>query len=72
MNSLTQEYKQWSLRDFEIGKALGEGKFGRVYLAREKQSGFIVALKVLYKKELAVHGVERQLRREVEIQGNLR
>ncbi|KAJ8660091.1 hypothetical protein O0I10_004320 [Lichtheimia ornata] len=69
---LTQECKQWSLRDFEIGKALGEGKFGRVYLAREKQSGFIVALKVLYKKELATHGVERQLRREVEIQGNLR
>lgn len=72
MDSLTQECKQWSLRDFEIGKALGEGKFGRVYLAREKQSGFIVALKVLYKKELATHGVERQLRREVEIQGNLR
>ncbi|KAI9313296.1 kinase-like domain-containing protein [Dichotomocladium elegans] len=68
----TQEYKQWSLKDFEIGKALGEGKFGRVYLAREKASGFVVALKVLYKKELAKHGVERQLRREVEIQGNLR
>lgn len=27
--------RQWSLQDFEIGKPLGKGKFGRVYLARE-------------------------------------
>lgn len=32
--------------DFEIGKPLGKGKFGNVYLAREKDSRFIVALKV--------------------------
>ncbi|KAI9277004.1 kinase-like domain-containing protein [Phascolomyces articulosus] len=69
---LSQERKQWSLCDFEIGRALGKGNFGQVYLAREKQSGFVVALKVLYKAELAKSKVERQLRREVEIQGNLR
>lgn len=57
---------------FEIGKPLGKGKFGRVYLARERQRGFVCALKVLYKEEL-VHGrVEKQLRREIEIQSNLR
>ncbi|KAG2223896.1 hypothetical protein INT45_009348 [Circinella minor] len=71
-NRLSQERKQWSLSDFEIGRALGKGNFGQVYLAREKQSGFVVALKVLYKKALADSKVERQLRREVEIQGNLR
>lgn len=27
--------REWSLQDFEIGKPLGKGKFGRVYLARE-------------------------------------
>ncbi len=27
--------RQWSLQDFEIGKPLGKGKFGRVYLTRE-------------------------------------
>lgn len=27
--------REWSLKDFEIGKPLGKGKFGRVYLARE-------------------------------------
>jgi hypothetical protein len=65
-------HKAWSLDDFEIGKALGKGKFGHVYLAREKKSGYIIALKVLYKTELAQSNIERQLRREVEIQGNLR
>ncbi|KAI8145046.1 kinase-like protein [Fennellomyces sp. T-0311] len=68
----SQEQKQWSLDDFEIGRALGKGNFGQVFLAREKQSGFVVALKVLYKEALAKSRVERQLRREVEIQGNLR
>lgn len=27
--------RNWSIADFEIGKPLGKGKFGRVYLARE-------------------------------------
>ena len=41
--------KEWTIEDFEIGKQLGRGKFGHVYLAREKKSKFIVALKILYK-----------------------
>lgn len=36
----------WSLEDFEIGRRLGQGKFGRVYLAREKTSGYVAAIKV--------------------------
>eukprot|EP00958_Prasinococcus_capsulatus_P025101 scaffold4116_cov338-Prasinococcus_capsulatus_cf.AAC.6 len=39
----------WKLSDFDIGKPLGRGKFGNVYLAREKESKFVVALKVLFK-----------------------
>jgi len=39
--------KQWTLEDFDIGKPLGKGKFGNVYLAREKKSKYIVALKVI-------------------------
>lgn len=38
--------RRWSLDDFDIGRPLGKGKFGNVYLARERQSKFIVALKV--------------------------
>lgn len=64
--------KRWTIDDFEIGKALGKGKFGHVYLAREKLSGFIVALKVIYKAELENFKAEKQLRREIEIQSHLR
>jgi serine/threonine protein kinase len=51
---------------------MGRGKFGHVYLAREKKSKFIVALKVLYKKQLVKYKREHQLRREIEIQSHLR
>jgi len=64
--------RQWTLQDFEIGKPLGQGKFGNVYLAREKNHKFIVALKVLFKKQLVDNRVEHQLRREIEIQTRLR
>ncbi|XP_035204994.1 aurora kinase B-like, partial [Stegodyphus dumicola] len=37
--------KEFTIDDFDIGRPLGRGKFGRVYLAREKNSQFIVALK---------------------------
>ncbi|XP_048879116.1 aurora kinase A [Brienomyrus brachyistius] len=64
--------KRWSLDNFDIGRPLGKGKFGNVYLARERQSMFILALKVLFKQQLEKAGVEHQLRREVEIQAHLR
>jgi aurora kinase, other len=64
--------RSWKLSDFEIGKPLGRGKFGCVYLAREKKSKYVVALKVLFKNQLNTAGVEHQLRREVEIQSHLR
>lgn len=64
--------KEWSLKNFDIGKPLGRGKFGSVYLARERESKFIVALKVLFKSQLVKSNVEHQLRREIEIQSHLR
>ncbi|KOS17172.1 Serine/threonine-protein kinase ark1 [Escovopsis weberi] len=64
--------KQFHLGMFEIGRPLGKGKFGRVYLARERTSGFICALKALHKDELRDGNVEKQVRREIEIQINLR
>lgn len=38
--------RQWVLDDFEIGRPLGKGKFGNVYLAREKKTHTVLALKV--------------------------
>lgn len=64
-------HTEWTIDDFEIGKPLGRGKFGHVYLAREKKSKFIVALKILYKSQLIKSNVQTQLRREIEIQSHL-
>ncbi|KAI9070751.1 hypothetical protein K1719_047283 [Acacia pycnantha] len=63
--------KQWSLRDFEIGKPLGKGKFGRVYVAREVKSKYIVALKVIFKEQIEKYRILHQLKREMEIQTSL-
>lgn len=63
---------KWSLDDFELAKRLGRGKFGRVFLAREKNTGFIVALKTLSKRELVKGRIERQTLREIEIQSHLK
>ena len=63
--------RQFHLGQFEIGKPLGKGKFGRVYLAKDRSSGFVCALKVLHKSELQQGRVEKQVRREIEIQSNL-
>lgn len=37
--------KTFAIDDFEIGKKLGRGRFGNVYVAREKRHGYICALK---------------------------
>jgi aurora kinase len=67
-----QAPREFHLGMFEIGRPLGKGKFGRVYLAKERKNGFVCALKVLHKNELQKNKVEKQLRREIEIQSNLR
>jgi len=64
--------KQWAMKDFEIGRTLGRGRFATVYLAREKKSGTIVVLKVIYKSVLKELRAERALRSEIEIQAHLR
>lgn len=64
--------KRFHLGMFEIGKPLGKGKFGRVYLAKERSTGFVCALKVLHKSELQAGKVEKQVRREIEIHSHLR
>lgn len=48
----SQEKKKWKLDNFEIGRKMGAGKFGNVYMAREKETKFIVALKVLHKEQV--------------------
>uniref|UniRef100_A0AC35F8S5 Aurora kinase n=1 Tax=Panagrolaimus sp. PS1159 TaxID=55785 RepID=A0AC35F8S5_9BILA len=64
------EFK-WKLSDFDIGRPLGKGQFGSVYLAREKKQQHIVALKILFKSQLLKGNVQQQLIREIEIQAHL-
>merc|ERR1719163_1766716 len=70
--ALVTEVPWFSLDDIDVGKRLGAGKFGAVYVARERRTGFIFALKVLDKAQLIKHRVEHQLRREIEIQSHCR
>lgn len=65
------ERRLWKRSDFEIGRYLGKGKFGKVFLARECASHYNVALKVLTIRQLTKAGLENMLPREVEIQRNL-
>jgi len=71
--SKTRPTREWHLPDFDIGRPLGKGKFGRVYMVRTKtEPNYILALKCLYKSEIVQSRVEKQIRREIEIQQNLR
>ena len=72
MSCLVKKGKTWCLDDFEFGKPLGRGQYGRVYLAREKKSKFIVAIKCIDKEPLAQLKKEMLLRREIDIQSCLR
>jgi serine/threonine protein kinase len=65
------ESREWKLKDFQMGRALGKGKFGNVYLARQHGTQCNVALKVLFKSQLLKDECAHNLRREVEIQSRL-
>lgn len=40
------------IQGFELGRVLGKGKFGEVYLARHLETGFVVAMKKVEKRKL--------------------
>lgn len=61
----------WSIEDFEIGKKLGSGRFGKVYLVRERKTHFICALKIIFKSQIVSNNIQHQIRREIEIQSHL-
>jgi Protein kinase domain len=64
---------RWTLEDLDFGKPLGKGAFGNVYMAREKRSGYLVAIKIIEISEIINRPViAGQVRREIEIQANLR
>jgi aurora kinase len=52
--------KKISIKDFKIGKCLGNGRFGKVYQAIEKNTGFLVALKKISKETIKSNKLEDQ------------
>ena len=40
------------INDFELGREVGSGKFGEVYLARHIQTNFVVAIKKILKAKI--------------------
>lgn len=64
--------RKWCLADFDIGKNLGKGRFGAVYLVRENRSRFVLALKMLFKVQLSTAEAMQQIQREIEIQSHLK
>ena len=65
------DLKKFCIDDFEIGIKLGKGKFGDVFLAREKKTDFIIALKVLNKAEIQRLNAEKLVVREIKIHSYL-
>jgi aurora kinase C len=64
----TSGRQHWSLDDFELGPKLGEGRFGKIYLARERRTHAAVALKCIAKEAVTRTGLVDQLRAEIELQ----
>ncbi|KAE9421619.1 hypothetical protein Angca_006369, partial [Angiostrongylus cantonensis] len=69
--------RNWVIDDFDVGRPLGRGKFGSVFLARSKEEKVVIALKardfqVLFKDQLKKHNVMHQVKREIEIQYHLK
>ena len=46
------EQKKRSINDYQIIKSLGEGAYGTVYLAKEKESNTLCAIKALDKEHI--------------------
>lgn len=65
-NNIEMQGKQ--LEDFQLIMLLGQGSFGKVFLAREVQSNYIVAIKAISKKK----SNSDQVRREVDCHFKLR
>lgn len=64
--------KEWSLSDFQFGRPLGKGRFGRVFMARVRNTDTIVALKTLDIKETIRYKLTHCVGREINLHSQLR
>lgn len=51
-----------------MGRKLGKGRFGDVYMARDLRTGLLLAIKMISKKEVKEAGMENQVGQEIKVQ----
>ena len=66
-NSKSTEKSSRILNGFEMGRVLGKGKFGEVFLARHHQAGFVVAIKKIVKSKVIEHKMLEQFCSEIKL-----
>lgn len=59
--------RKLTMRDFELGKCVGSGKFGDVHICRHRQTGTIYALKKIFKSTLKEYKMIDQFIKELKI-----
>ncbi|VDM54110.1 unnamed protein product [Angiostrongylus costaricensis] len=74
--------RTWVIDDFDVGRPLGRGKFGSVFLARSKEEKVVVALKARdfqayrflkgFSSRTNLKSTMHQVKREIEMQYHLK
>lgn len=67
----SQQDKEPTIEDYEIGAVLGRGAYGVVNLATEKDTGIQVAIKSVSREQVSSLGKERHIFREKELLNSL-
>ena len=57
--------RTWTLEDFDIAQSIGSGQHSTVYLAREKSTKFICAIKMIPKDKILQSRTEEQVYYEI-------
>ena len=58
---IPREGEDLALSQFEVGRKLGKGRFGDVYMARDLRSGFVLAIKMINKRDVKEAKMEVQV-----------
>ena len=66
------DLKKFKKDDFTFGAKIGKGKYGDVFMAQEKKTNWIVALKVLDKMKVRQLRAQRQIVREIKYHSYLK
>ncbi len=63
--------KKLRIQDFELIQELGSGRYGKVHLARHRDTGFVMAMKIVSVETIEETQVWQQLQQEISIQQQL-